>query len=153
FVLVDESHRSQYGAMHAKMQQVFPNACFIGFTGTPLTHAEKSTAKRFGDFIHKYPMRQAVADQAVVPLLYEGRIVEQDVDKQQLERWFERTTRHLSAEQKADLKRKMSSGEAINATEQRIKEIAYNIALHYEQQWKGTGFKAQLACPSKRVGL
>src|SRR5262249_39580774 len=132
FVLVDESHRSQYGAMHAKMQQVFPNACFIGFTGTPLTHAEKSTAKRFGDFIHKYPMRQAVADQAVVPLLYEGRIVEQDVDKQQLERWFERTTRHLSAEQKADLKRKMSSGEAINATEQRIKEIAYNIALHYE---------------------
>jgi type I restriction enzyme, R subunit len=153
FVLVDESHRSQYGAMHAKMQQVFPNACYIGFTGTPLTKAEKSTAKRFGDFIHKYPMRQAVADHAVVPLLYEGRIVEQTVDKAQLERWFERTTRHLSDEQKTDLKRKMSSGEAINATEQRIKEIAYNIALHYEQGWQGTGFKAQVACPSKRVAL
>lgn len=153
FVLVDESHRSQYGAMHARMQRVFPNACFIGFTGTPLTRAEKSTARRFGDFIHKYPMRQAVADQAVVPLLYEGRIIEQDVDKDQLERWFERTTRHLSAEQKADLKRRMSGGEAISATEQRIKEIAYNIALHYEQTWRGTGFKAQVACPSKRVAL
>lgn len=153
FVLVDESHRSQYGTMHAKMQQVFPNACFIGFTGTPLTKAEKSTAKTFGDFIHKYPMRQAVADQAVVPLLYEGRIVEQDVDKDSLERWFERTTRQLSAEQKADLKRRMSSNEAINATEQRIKEIAYNIAEHYIAHWRGTGFKAQLASASKRMGL
>lgn len=139
--------------MNAKMQQVFPNACFIGFTGTPLTKAEKSTARRFGNFIYTYPMRQAVADQAVVPLLYEGRIVEQDVDKEQLERWFERTTRHLNEEQKADLKRKMSTNEAISATEQRIREIAYNIALHYEQNWRGTGFKGQLATASKRIGL
>ena len=153
FVLVDESHRSQYGSMHTKMARVFPNACYIGFTGTPLTKAEKSTAEKFGSFIHRYPMRQAVADRAVVPLLYEGRIVEQDVDKDQLERWFERTTRHLSDEQKADLKRKMSRSEAVSATEQRIKEIAYNVAQHYEQNWRGTGFKAQLATASKRVGL
>lgn len=153
FVLVDESHRSQYGAMHAQMARVFPNACYIGFTGTPLTKDEKNTAKKFGDFIHRYPMRQAVADQAVVPLLYEGRIVEQDVDKEQLERWFERTTRHLSPEQKADLKRKMSRSEAVNATEQRIKEIAYNIALHYEQNFKGRGLKGQVATPSKAIAV
>ncbi len=153
FVLVDESHRSQYDALHAKMRQVFPNACYIGFTGTPLTKGEKSTTEKFGGFIHKYPIRQAVADQAVVPLLYEGRIVEQEVDKEQLERWFERTTRHLTGDQKADLKRKMSQSEAINATEQRIKEIAYNIALHYEQNFKGSGWKAQVACASKRIAL
>jgi type I restriction enzyme, R subunit len=153
FVLVDESHRSQYDALHAKMRQVFPQACYIGFTGTPLTKAEKSTTETFGGFIHKYPIRQAVSDQAVVPLLYEGRIVEQEVDNAQLERWFERTTRHLNDEQRADLKRKMSQHEAINATEQRIKEIAYNIALHYEQTFKGTGWKAQLACSSKAIAL
>jgi type I restriction enzyme R subunit len=153
FVLVDESHRSQYGAMHTRIARVFPNACYIGFTGTPLTKAEKSTAAKFGSFIHKYPMRQAVADQAVVPLLYEGRLVEQDVDKDQLERWFERTTRHLSDQQRADLKKKMSRSEAVNATEQRIKEIAYNVAQHYEDNWRGTGFKGQLACASKRIGL
>ncbi len=153
FVLVDESHRSQYGLLNSRMQRVFPHACYLGYTGTPLTKAEKSTAAKFGSFIHKYPMRQAVADKAVVPLLYEGRVVEQDVDKAQLERWFERTTRHLTPEQKADLKRKLSRSEAVNATEQRIQEIAYNIALHYEQNWRGTGFKAQLATPSKRIGL
>ena len=153
FVLVDESHRSQYGGLNAKMQKVFPQACFIGFTGTPLTKKEKSTAEKFGAFIHKYPMRTAVADKAVVPLLYEGRIVEQDVDKDQLERWFERTTRHLAPEQKADLKRKMSRSDAVNATEQRIKEIAYNIADHYQTTWRGTGFKAQVATASKEMGL
>ena len=153
FVLVDEGHRSQYGQFNAKMQRVFPNACYIGYTGTPLTKGEKSTAAKFGSFIHKYPMRQAVGDHAVVPLLYEGRVVDQDVDKAQLERWFERTTRHLTPEQRADLKRKMSRSEAVTATEQRIKEIAYNVALHDEQQWRGTGFKAQLATPSKRIAV
>ena len=61
-------------------------------------------------------MRQAVEDHAVVPLLYEGRIVEQEVDKEQLERWFERATRNLSGAQKTDLKRKMSQTEAVNTT-------------------------------------
>lgn len=153
FVLVDESHRSQYGLLHAKMQRVFPNACYIGFTGTPLTKAEKSTAAKFGSFIHKYPMRRAVEDKIVVPLLYEGRVVEQDVDKAQLERWFERTTRHLNPEQTADLKRKMSRQSVVTATEQRIREIAYNVAEHYKANWRGTGFKAQLAAPSKRIAV
>src|SRR5690606_2187710 len=47
FVLVDESHRSQYGAIHALMRRVFPNGCYIGFTGTPLLKQEKSTAAKF----------------------------------------------------------------------------------------------------------
>ena len=36
FVLVDESHRSQYGEANIRMMNALPNACFIGFTGTPL---------------------------------------------------------------------------------------------------------------------
>ena len=44
FVLIDESHRSQYGEANLKMQKVFPNACYIGFTGTPLMKKDKSTA-------------------------------------------------------------------------------------------------------------
>jgi type I restriction enzyme, R subunit len=61
FVLVDESHRSQYGSFHSKMRQIFENACYIGFTGTPLLKAEKATVLKFGDFIHKYPMQQSAA--------------------------------------------------------------------------------------------
>ena len=153
FVLVDESHRSQYGAMHAKMTRVFPNACYIGFTGTPLTKKEKSTAEKFGSFIHSYPMRQAVQDGAVVPLLYEGRMIAQEVDKTQLEKWFERHTRHLTDEAKADLKRKFSRSEVVNATALRIQEVAWNIAEHYQKHWQGTGYKAMLATQSKAVAI
>ncbi|HRV96156.1 MAG TPA: HsdR family type I site-specific deoxyribonuclease, partial [Anaerolineae bacterium] len=153
FVLVDEGHRSQYGAIHAKMRQVFKNACYIGFTGTPLLKKDKETVRKFGDFIHKYTMRQAVEDQAVAPLLYEGRLVEQEVDQQSIDKWFERVTKQLTPEQKSDLKHKFSRSEEVNKTEQRLELIAYDITEHYVANFQGSGFKAQLAAPSKAVAL
>ncbi len=73
-VQVDESHRSQYSETHSKMRQVFTHACYTGFTGTPLTKGEKDTVLKFGSFIHKYPMRQAVQGKVVVPLLCQSRL-------------------------------------------------------------------------------
>ena len=155
FVLVDESHRSQYGMIHSKMRQVFTRACYIGFTGTPLTKGEKSTALKFGSFIHKYPMRQAVEDKAVAPLLYEGRMVELEPNQAQLDRWFDRHTAGLSDEQKADLKRKMSREDVVSDAERRIQEIAYNLSTHFSRNFKDSrsGFKAMLATASKQVAL
>lgn len=153
FVLVDESHRSQYGISHAQMKRVFPNACYLGFTGTPLLKKEKTTAAKFGDFIHKYPMRQAVADQAVVPLLYEGRLVELTPDQPSIDRWFERVTKELSDDQRRDLKRKFSRQGEVNQAEQRIQQIAYDLQEHYVRNFQHTGFKAQLAAPSKYIAL
>ncbi|MBC8496975.1 MAG: type I restriction endonuclease subunit R [Chloroflexi bacterium] len=155
FVLVDESHRGQYGQIHAKMRQVFTRACYIGFTGTPLTKREKNTALQFGSFIHKYAMRQAVEDGAVIPLLYEGRLVELQPNQAQLDRWFERHTAGLSDEQKADLKRQMSREDVVSDAERRIQEIAYNLSEHFTRHFKSkhTGFKAQLATSSKAMAL
>jgi len=75
FALVDESHRSQYGETHARMRKVAPNACYIGFTGTPLKKKDKNTAAKFGGIIDAYTIDEAVRDKAVTPLLYEGRRV------------------------------------------------------------------------------
>jgi type I restriction enzyme, R subunit len=75
FALVDESHRSQYGKTNARMRRILPNACYIGFTGTPLKKKDKNTAAKFGGFIDTYTIAEAVRDKAVVPLLYEGRRV------------------------------------------------------------------------------
>jgi type I restriction enzyme R subunit len=153
FVLVDEGHRSQYGSVHVKMRQVFTHACYIGFTGTPLLKKEKSTAAKFGGLLHPYSMRRAVEDKAVVPLLYEGRMAELNVNQAAIDTWFERVTQHLSAEQKTDLKRKFSRAEAVNQAEQRIAQIAYDISDHYKNNFQDTGFKAQLATASKAMAL
>jgi type I restriction enzyme R subunit len=153
FLLVDEGHRSNYAETAAMMRRVFPNGCYIAFTGTPLTKKEKNTAARFGGFIHSYTMREAVRDAAVVPLLYEGRLVELELHKETLQRWFERVTKDLSDEQKADLKRRMSSEGEISRAEQRLKMIAYDVAEHYRANVQGRGLKAQLAADSRESAI
>lgn len=153
FLLIDESHRGQYGEMHTRMKRMFPNACYLGFTGTPLMKKEKSTAAKFGGLIDIYAIDQAVKDGAVVPLLYEGRHVEQDVNRNGIDVWFERVSRDLTPDQRADLKRKFARYSEIGQTEPTIYCIAYDVSEHYAKNWKGTGFKAQLATRSKRAAL
>jgi type I restriction enzyme R subunit len=153
FVLVDESHRTNYGTTATQMRRVFSHACYLGFTGTPLLKNEKSTARKFGGFIHSYTMRQAVEDEAVAPLLYEGRMALLTQDREAMQRWFDRLTVNLSDAQKADLKRKMATKEAVQKAEQRLRMIAFDISAHYRDNFQGTGFKAQLAADSRTSAI
>lgn len=153
FVLVDESHRSNYGAMAAKMRAVFPNACYIGFTGTPLMKSEKNTMAKFGKLIHKYTIADGVADHAIVPLIYEGRFVEQSVDEENIDLWFDQTTKRLTSEQRADLSNKWSSIQRLTSTDARIRRIALDINQHFCEALKSTGFKAMLACNYKKDAI
>lgn len=153
FVLVDESHRSQYGSAHTKMRKVFPNACYIGFTGTPLMKTEKNTARRFGGIIDKYTIDQAVKDGAVVPLLYEARHVIQDVNKKPLDRYFERISENLTPKQKADLKKKFAKADQLNQADQKIYAIAWDVSEHFRENWQETEYKAQLTAPSKEAAI
>lgn len=154
FVLVDESHRSQYGDIHIQMRKVLPNACYIGFTGTPLMKKEKNTALKFGGFISPtYNITRAVEDKAVVPLLYEGRHVLQEVDQKAIDKWFEVVTKPLTEAQRADLKRKFATANQLNKAERKIYLMAFDISEHFSQNWKGTGFKGQIAADSKLSAL
>lgn len=154
FVLVDESHRTQFGSFAAKMRQMFPKACYIGFTGTPLLKKEKNNFQRFGGLIRPtYTISQAVVDKAVVPLLYEGRLVELTQNKEAIDLWFERHTKDLSDEQKADLKKKYARADMLQKTEQVIYMRAFDINEHYRNNWQGTGFKGQLVAADKKTAV
>lgn len=150
FVLIDESHRSNYGGLAAKMRVVFPNACYIGFTGTPLMKTEKNTMQKFGKLIHKYTIQDGVDDNAIVPLIYEGKFIEQVVDEQNIDLWFDQVTKRLTEPQKVDLKNKWSSIKRLGSTSERIKRIALDINLHFSQGYLNSGFKAMLACNFKK---
>ena len=153
FVLVDESHRSNYGLMATKMRTVFPNACYIGFTGTPLMKREKNTMSKFGKLIHKYTIKDGVDDGAIVPLIYEGRFVDQKVDEDNIDLWFQQTTKRLTDAQKEDLRKKWSSIRRLTSTDARIKRIALDISEHFTEGYKETGFKAMLATNYKRDAI
>ncbi len=153
FVLVDESHRSNYGSMAAKMRTVFPNACYLGFTGTPLMKSEKNTMAKFGKLIHKYTITDGVTDHAIVPLIYEGRFVEQRVDEENIDLWFEQTTKNLTPEQRTDLANKWSSIRRLTSTDARIRRIALDINKHFCEAMKDSDFKAMLACNYKKDAI
>lgn len=160
FVLVDESHRTNMDTLHNAMKRVLPNACYLGFSGTPLLKkrkvkgSEKNTFSQFGYLIEPhYSIRQAVKDKAVLPLLYEGRHVEMAQNQAAIDLWFERHTAGLGKEQRADLKKKYARAEMLNKSDQVIYMRAFDISEHYRANWQGTGFKAQLVAPQKAVAL
>ncbi len=155
FVLVDESHRTQYGELHIKMKQVFPNACYLGFTGTPLMKKEKNTMIKFGKLIHAYTIADGVRDKSIVPLLYEGKMVEQTVNRKAIDHRLEMITRHLNEKQKEEVMKKWSQFERIASSDQRIKMIAFDINEHFLNNYKtqGSHFKGMLATNGKEEAI
>lgn len=153
FVLIDEAHRTQYGSLNVKMQQVFPTASFIAFTGTPLMRREKNTAAKFGGIIDSYTVRDAVEDEAVVPLLFEGRAPLFNVNERPLDNYFNRISEPLNDYQREDLKKQFSRRDTLKAGEQIIYAKAWDISTHYANTWKNTGFKGQLVAPTKQAAV
>ncbi|WP_107708981.1 type I restriction endonuclease subunit R [Campylobacter concisus] len=150
FVLVDESHRTQGGDLHKAMKKALPLACYIGFTGTPLLKREKNSFAKFGGEIHRYTIDDAVKDGAVLPLLYEGRYVGQEVlDPDGLTRKFDLISRELGDEAKRDLQQKWARFERVASSEQRLELIAVDINEHIKKTLKKSGFKAMLATQRK----
>ncbi|UOQ49623.1 type I restriction endonuclease subunit R [Gracilibacillus caseinilyticus] len=151
FVLVDESHRTQYGELHIKMKKVFPNASYLGFTGTPLMKKEKSTMVKFGKLIHSYTIADGVRDKTIVPLLYEGKMIGQSVNQRAIDNRLKMITRNLNDEQKDVVMKKWSLFERIASSNQRISMISFDINQHFLENYKtqGSQFKAMLATNSK----
>jgi len=157
FVLIDEGHRTQYGTFGVSMERVFPNACFIAFTGTPLMHKAKTSSK-FGGFIGTpYTVNDAVEDKAVVPLLYEGRHNLFRINEEPLNRYFDKVSEPLTTYGKKALSKKFSSVNEINKAEAIIYSRAWDISEHYTQFFQTHSDKykpkAQLVAPSIKTAL
>lgn len=154
FVFVDEGHRTQTGSLHAAMRRALPVSCLVGFTGTPILSGEKQTALSFGGIIDTYTIRQAVADKAVVNLVYEGRYSRQHVDAEPIDTWLEHHTHTLNDDQIQKLKERYAGLAALNETAERIRQQAFDIATHFKTCFQGTTpFKAQLVAPSKVAAI
>jgi type I restriction enzyme R subunit len=153
FVLVDEGHRSQYGPMKAKVDLAFPRACYVAFTGTPLLKREKNTFAKFGGAIDVYSIRTATDDGSVVPILYDGRFVEQHVNQDPLDLWFDRYARGFTDTEKADLKKRWSRLDVLPQIDRFVQVVAWDIYEDYWRNWKDTPFKAMLVAPRKETAI
>jgi len=147
FVLIDEAHRTQGGEANLEMNKVIPNACYIAFTGTPLLKSQKSENK-FGRFIDKYTIDDALKDGIILPLIYEGRYSDLRQDKKEIDKQTNRLSKSLDKESQKELQRFVKT-KLLKDNPQRINEIAYDIEEHYLEQFADTGLKGQIVAPSK----
>ena len=113
FVMVDEAHRTQYQSLAANMRQALPNACFLGFTGTPIDKKDRSTLQTFGPYIDTYTIEQAVQDRATVPIFYESRLPELQIIGQTIDQVFDRVFAGRSDDERAAIKRRFATEQAI----------------------------------------
>jgi len=151
FVIVDEAHRTQYGELAAKMRKALPNGSFIGFTGTPIDKGfKRSTMRQFGPLIDRYDIRQSVTDKATVPIYYEARLPDLAiVGADSVDRLFDKVFAKESPEVRERIRRRYATKELIAEANQRIQQIAQDIAEHYESRFQRNGFKAQLVATSR----
>ena len=153
FILIDEAHRTQSGEDNGNMNKILPNACQIAFTGTPLmTKKRRETEEKFGRLIDAYTISEAEADGAILPLIYQGRFVSQNVNPV-LDKFYDRVSATFTEKQKKDFEKQCVSPKVLEETSQRIEMIAVDVHDHFMTNFHGTGLKGQLVAPSKYAAV
>jgi len=158
-VIADEAHRSQYDFIDGfarHMRDALPNASFIGFTGTPIEKTDANTRAVFGDYISVYDIQRAVADEATVPIYYEGRLAKLELkesEKPKIDPEFEEVTEGEEVERREKLKSKWAQLEAVVGSENRIRKIAQDMVDHFEKRLDVMDGKAMVVVMSRRIAV
>ena len=172
-VLVDEAHRSHYGIdatikfdkekMKAYkkygtakyLHEAFPNATYIGFTGTPVETKDKSTSNVFGNVIDTYDMTQAIMDGATVPIMYEARMARVGLNQKLLDEIDDyynmlETEEGVEDYKLAESKKEMAKMEQIIEDPDRLEMIVKDIINHYEDIQTSVANKAMVVAYSRK---
>ena len=172
-VLVDEAHRSHYGIdatikfdkekMKAYkkygtakyLHEAFPNATYIGFTGTPVETKDKSTSNVFGQVIDTYDMTQAIMDGSTVPIMYEARMARVGLNQKLLDEIDDyynmlETEEGVEDYKIAESKKEMAKMEQIIEDPDRLEMIVKDIIKHYEDIQTSVANKAMVVAYSRK---
>jgi len=146
-VMTDEAHRTQYSVLAANLQKAMPNATHVGFTGTPIAKTEK----RYGDYIDKYTMRQAIDDGVTLEIVYEGRTNNAAItDKEAMNAKFIDVFQDYAPKQQQEILGYATKRAYLEAQET-IKAKAEDMVKHFVEHIFANGFKAQIVATSREA--
>ena len=117
------------------IHEALPNATFIGFTGTPISKTDRNTREVFGDYIDIYDMTQSVEDGATVPICYESRIADINLDEtilQQIDEKYWELSEEAEEYNIERSKKELSRMEELLGAPEIIDDICTDIVHHYE---------------------
>lgn len=169
-IISDEAHRTQtntqstYQRKGDKYKKVhpfgecirnsFPNAIYVGFTGTPID----ATLRTFGDVVYKYTMKQSKDDGSTVGIFRLNGPREVQLDEK-LARICDEYYRLLeeggaNQHQIEASKREMSKIEKILGAPDRLETIVNHFIQHYEYRCKENSTinqKAMFVCYNREI--
>ena len=166
----DEAHRSQAGigkkttitekgvkhhyGFAKYLRDSFPNATYVGFTGTPLNN----TLDVFGPIVDRYTMTEAVADEIARKIVYEGRAAKVLIDSAQvkeIENFYKQCKQEGASDyQVEESKKTMTRIDVILNDPDLLAKIAQDIVAHYEKRVEeGSSVlgKAMIVCSSRSI--
>jgi type I restriction enzyme R subunit len=169
-VIADEAHRTQYGfkakidgesgaikyGLAKSLRDALPNATFLAFTGTPISHDDRDTQAVFGEYVSIYDIQQAVDDGATVPIYYESRLAKINLDHTALPSIDDEVEDILESEtaderEKERAKSQWSALEAIVGTDARLQVVAEDLMKHYETRSQTQPGKAMIVTMSRDI--
>ncbi|WP_031444005.1 type I restriction endonuclease subunit R [Arenibacter algicola] len=132
----------------------FPNATFVGFTGTPI----EETIQVFGEVVDSYTMQQSVDDDITVALKYIPRIANVTLDSQkvkQIDAYYKQCADEGATEDDvAASKKAMSAMEVILGDDERLERLAKDIIIHYSNACENkvdVVQKAMIVCSKRKI--
>lgn len=151
----DENMKAMVSKPYAKvLKEAFPNATFVGFTGTPIAE----TYQTFGEEIDRYTMDQAVADGLTVSIKYHPRISKVLLDEKkakEIENYYKKCADDGATYEDIEAsKNAMSSMEVILAEPSRLERLATDIHDHYVSSCDSDPDrvqKAMIVCSSRKI--
>lgn len=172
-VIVDEAHRTQYGfkartveekdeqgkvignkvvyGLAKYLRDALPNATYIGFTGTPIEKEDRNTPAVFGSYVDIYDIAQAQEDGATVKIYYESRLAKIGLSEEG-KKLIKELDEDLALEDLSDIqKAKWTQLEALIGSRERLRQIAQDIVIHFEERQKVFEGKGMIVTASRRI--
>ncbi len=155
-VLADEAHRSQYGFLKGGarwMRENLPNATFVGFTGTPVEGDDRSTRGVFGEDVDIYDIKQAIDDDATVPIFYEMQLIKLLTDEAGITE-AERLIAEAAEADEDGLKEEPDITvplEELAGSKERLETLANQIVTHFDARSEVIDGKAMIVCMSRNI--
>ncbi|MBF4466225.1 type I restriction endonuclease subunit R [Flavobacterium sp. LC2016-12] len=136
------------------LRSAFPNATFVGFTGTPI----EETIQVFGEVVDKYTMQQSVEDDITVELKYIPRIANVTLDSEkvkEIDTYYKQCADEGATEDDvATSKKAMSAMEVILGDDERLDRLAKDIIVHYTNACENKPDivqKAMIVCSKRKI--
>lgn len=157
---VTEVDDSKIGAFITKpyaehLRTAFPNATFVGFTGTPI----EETIQVFGDIVDSYTMQQAVDDEITLNIKYIPRIAKVTLDSakvKEIDAYYKQCEDEgATVEDVVASKKAMSAMEIILGDDDRLERLAQDIINHYTAACDNKPDvvqKAMIVCSKRLIG-